>query len=414
MPFDQTSVEPKIADKLKSLLWVGIWTAAGAVLGTALAYILFGLAYKGWSAPAEQFAGPKPQRSGDPIDAWAAGVIATMYAMPCLLAGFVTGAIAGFRIGRRRHQKRCRSENRSNAACRVIVLPLLVLLGTAQSADADFGLKLMTNVRIDVHLDGRSLPDGAKAALLAPSPWSTDAPVNAAERVPGLVVPWQDEEGEQWNYAAYLWGGDVQKGGVTFSGFWDYRLSDPPIQGLPKIVRLAVYDPRTERLYVTSPASPGQHLALMRAELSSSGSGILDSLLIPFWQRLDFWKAMLITLMVECFIVIWVVCVSRTTDDGQATGRAYRKTRLIRVCLLVNLLTLPLVWFFGGEFIFRFGFWWGTATFLGLEAMAFLIEAVFYRGVLTTSDRTSRLPWSIALRASLLANLTTFLLGFVL
>jgi hypothetical protein len=294
------------------------------------------------------------------------------------------------------------------------VLPLLSLLWTSQSACADFGLKLMTNVRVDIKLDGQTLPDGATAALLAPSPWSTGGPANAAARVPKLVVPWHDDTGEPWSYAGYLWGGNVQRGSVTFSGFRDYELRQPPIQGLPSIVRLAVYDPQTERLFVTAPARPGQHLALMHAELSSDGSGNLASIPIPFWQRLDFWKAMLITLIVECLIVVWVFRASQKTDGAPTADHSYRRTRIIRTCLLANLFTLPLVWFFGGEFLFRFGFWWGTAAFLGLEALAFLIEAVFYGRILNVFSRTSRLPWSIAVRASLLANLTTFLLGFVL
>ena len=303
----------------------------------------------------------------------------------------------------------------STTVCRVLaVLPVLSLLWTAQSASADFGPKLMSRVRIAVQLDGHPLPDGTTAALLAPSPWSSGGPANAAARVPELVVPWTDDSGKQWNYAGYLWGGKFNDGAVTFHGFMDYEFRQPPIQGLPSIVRLAVYDPQTERLYVTDPASPGQYFALMRAEFSSDGLRDLTSVPIPFWHRLDFWKALLITLIVECLIVVRVVRSRDEPDGDQNAEPARRKTRLIRVCLLVNLLTLPLVWFFGGEFLYQFGFWLGTAAFLGLEVMAFVIEAIFYSGVLTASSKTSRLPWPIALQASLFANLTTFLLGFVL
>ena len=90
-----------IAGKVKSWLWIAIWTFVGAVVGTVLAYILFGIAYTGWGVLMEQFATPKPERTGDPIDTWAVGIVGMMMARPVVLAGFITGAVAGFRFGRR-------------------------------------------------------------------------------------------------------------------------------------------------------------------------------------------------------------------------------------------------------------------------------------------------------------------------
>lgn len=295
-----------------------------------------------------------------------------------------------------------------------LVMTGLNILGDIQSAFADFGPKPITRVRIAVQLDGRPLPDDATAALLSPAPQAGDGPSNASKRVPGLVVPWKDDSGQEWNYAGYLWGGKFEDGSVTFHGFMDFKFYETAPQGLPSLVRLAVYDPLTRRLHVTPPARPGQHLALMQARLHSDREGELTSIPIPFWQQLDFWKALLITLIVECVIVVRIVRNSPRPTGNNISERPRRAARLIRVCVLVNLLTLPLVWFFGGEFLYQFGFWLGTLIFLGLELMAFLTEAVFYRGIFSFYRRDSRLPWPVTIRASLFANLTTFLLGFVL
>lgn len=296
----------------------------------------------------------------------------------------------------------------------LFVTSWILLLSNAATARADFGPKLITRVRITAQLNGRPLPDNATAALLSPAPQAGDGPANASKRVPGLVVPWKDDSGQEWNYAGYLWGGKFEDGAVTFQGFMDYKFHKTAPRGLPSLVRLVVYDPRTERLYVTAPASPGQHLALMQARLRSDGEGELTSIPIPFWQQLDFWKALLITLIVECVIVVRIVRNSPQPEGDNISDRPRRASRLIRVCVLINLLTLPLVWFFGGELLYQFGFWVGTLAFLGLELMAFLTEAVFYRGVFSFYRKESRLPWPVAMRASLLANLTTLLLGFVL
>jgi hypothetical protein len=101
-----TDTHVSIAEMLKSWLWVAAWTIAGAVAGTVLAYLLFGLAYTGWDAVTERLAGPKPERSGDPIDAWAIGIVGIMLAIPVVLLGMIGGAVAGFRFGRYRQPKK--------------------------------------------------------------------------------------------------------------------------------------------------------------------------------------------------------------------------------------------------------------------------------------------------------------------
>jgi hypothetical protein len=97
------SGDAPFARKVKSWLWIAIWTFVGAVVGTVLAYILFGIAYTGWGVLMEKFATPGPARTGDPIDTWAVGIVGMMMALPVVLAGFIGGAVVGFRFGRRRH-----------------------------------------------------------------------------------------------------------------------------------------------------------------------------------------------------------------------------------------------------------------------------------------------------------------------
>lgn len=277
------------------------------------------------------------------------------------------------------------------------------LVCSAGAARADFGPKLIERVRADVRLDGRPVSDQATAALLAPVEEAGEGPANAAKTVPTLMLPYVDHDGNRWNYAEYLWGGDIQNGTVTFKGFM-YMPG-----GLPSVVRLAVYDPPSDRLYVTDVAQPGEYLALMRADLKANGTGTLRSLPIPFWQRMEFWKALLITLLVECGIVLLLVSRQPAAPLGESENRSPSRPRVVRVCVLANLVTLPLVWLFAGEALFLYGFWLGAAAVLALECAAVLVEAVAYRGI-----RHVRIPWKTAFRASLLANLSTFLLGFVL
>ena len=94
------------AENVKSWLWIAVWTIVGAVVGTVLAYILFGLVWTNWDAITGEVATPTRKRSGDPIDQWAKGMVAMMYAFPVILAGLGAGGIMGFRLGHRQHYRR--------------------------------------------------------------------------------------------------------------------------------------------------------------------------------------------------------------------------------------------------------------------------------------------------------------------
>lgn len=115
MTSKQTSAPLPAAQIVKSWLWVAVWAIVGAVVGTGLTYILFGLVWTNWDVITGAIATPTPKRSGDPIDNWAKGYLAMMIAVPVVLAGFGAGTIAGFRLGYRRHQARtdCFTEYRT-------------------------------------------------------------------------------------------------------------------------------------------------------------------------------------------------------------------------------------------------------------------------------------------------------------
>lgn len=278
---------------------------------------------------------------------------------------------------------------------------VIVLIVIGAEAHADFGPKLVQMIRIDVRLEGEPVSNKATGVLLAPASEGGFAPLNAAKEASGLDIPYKDETGRNWNYAAYLWGGKFENGTVNFKGF-EYDNG-----GMPSRVRLAVYDSESEKLYVTEIARPGALLCLMQADLDSDGTGTLKVLAIPFWRRFDFWKALLITIVVECLIVGRIGHQVRQSKQQHQENRKSSLGKLIILCVLVNIFTLPLVWFFGGHYLFTLGRTWGIAAFLGFEVAAFLIEG-------TTYWRSGKLSPVRAYQAAFIANGVSFALGFVL
>ena len=282
--------------------------------------------------------------------------------------------------------------------CAAIACAVFLLMGS--NVHADFGPKLIEQVRIDVSLDGRPISGDAIGVLLVPAEEGGSAPQNAAKRGPGLAIPYLDSDGRKWLYGGYLWGGRFKDGAIEFRGFSE------GIGRMPSSVRLAVVLPEGGQQLVTNAVRPSQHLALLRAELSTTGDARLQSVPTPLWGRLDFFKALLITLLIECVLVGYIATRRPTNSPFAKKSRKADAAWVVAVCFIVNFFSLPVLWFVTGHFFFVLGFTKGLQIFLCLEVAVLLAESVAY-GLLT------KLGWKTAFLAALIANVTTCLLGFV-
>lgn len=283
--------------------------------------------------------------------------------------------------------------------CAISACILVIFLAT--SVRADFGPKPIHQVRVDVTLDGQPIGDHATGVLLVPIAESEAVPTNAAKKGPGLEIPYVDSEGQKWSYGGNLWGGRFKDGAVDFSGF--YMLAG----GMPSRVRLAVVLPQSGQQFVTNAVSPARHYAILRAELSTEGSAELRRVATPIWERLDFLKALLITLLVECLLVAVIVVRGRPKTDHTGQAKRVSIRRVVFVCIIVNFLTLPVVWLVTGHYLYECGLPVGLVVFAGMEIAVYVAEGTAY-GLLT------RTGWRTAFLATLIANLTTCMLGFVL
>ncbi len=283
--------------------------------------------------------------------------------------------------------------------CAIIACGLVAFLAT--NGRADFGPKLIHQVRVDVLLDGQSIGDGAIGVLLVPASEGESAPANAAKSAPGFEIPYVDREGRKWSYGGYLWGGRFRNGAVNFRGFV------AGAGGMPSRVRLAVFLPESGQQFVTNVVRPGRHLAILHAELSTEGVAELHHVPTPLWGRLDFLKGLMITLIVECLFVTVISARARPKTPDASRAKAKSMRRVVFVCVLVNFLTLPIVWFVTGHYLFVSGLTTGMQVFAVLEIAVFVVEGTAY-GLLT------RVGWRTGFLAALIANLTSCILGFVL
>ena len=251
-----------------------------------------------------------------------------------------------------------------------------------------------------MRLDGKPIGDEAIGVLLVPAKEGEAAPGNAAREAPGLLIPYVDDVGREWSYGGYLWGGSFRGGAVDFHGFV------LGAGGMPSQVRLAVILPGSEKQFVTNAVQPSVHYAIFDAELSTNGRAVLRSVPTPLWGRLDFFKALMITLLIECILVRAIAMrgtvKSRFAENNRKVGTAW----IVAVCVIVNILSLPVLWIVTGHYLFILGFTYGVLIFVFLEVVILLAEGAAY-GLMT------RLSWRTAFRAALSANVTTCLLGFV-
>jgi hypothetical protein len=206
-----------------------------------------------------------------------------------------------------------------------------------------------------------------------------------------LDKPWVDSYG-RWGYAVQSGDSTGSVGRAWFGNFY---------QGVPSEVRLAVYLPSRQKLFVTEPAKTHPFLRTYRADLHADGTGTLQlnerghAVADAFvgLERMGFVGAVLLTLVLEGIVV---AVMSR---------RHPRPGRMLLVCLVANLITLPVLWVVTVLGFWTYDFYWGgLLIFLAAEAAAALVESLAYVW-------PGRSPWRPALRIGLLANALSMCAG---
>jgi hypothetical protein len=268
-----------------------------------------------------------------------------------------------------------------------LVAALLAALLAPLPVFADMGPK--PSVVVTVTYQGRPVPDATFQAQMLEC---FAAGANSSERQKPLLglekFDLRDPSGCTWQAGRTLiWGGDCVQGSCEF-GYM-----------LPSRFRLAVLLPSQGRLFVSNAVERSGLRADFAADLAADGSATLTPRASPLlerdWTMEGVGLAILLTLAAELAIVLAFVRV---------TKRPLR--RLFIACLIGNLVSVPLVWFFAG-FFYIFGA--AALGFIGLgiaEVVAWLGEAIFYAWF-------GRLRVSRALLLSLVANLASFGIGLL-
>lgn len=263
----------------------------------------------------------------------------------------------------------------------VSIVTLLILTSAATPALADVGPKIGGFVVVTVTVDGQPLEEkDAVGTLLSLSPKFSDHP----QHVPVL----DDPSGGKWMQAGNLWGGKNENGTFRFHGFM-------PVGGIPDQVRVAVYIPSHDKVFVTDISPTRPHLVRMTADLHADGTGTLKLDWPSLWQELPFWQALGVTLFVE-LLVVFLFCRKKNVAIA----------RPLRVVIWVNFLTLPVVWLFLIGSQLTLGTLTGVAAFVVVELLAVLFEGGMYRW-------RGKMEWKSAMTVSLIANGMSALLGLV-
>jgi hypothetical protein len=260
----------------------------------------------------------------------------------------------------------------------------MILAFTAAPAMADVGPKIGGFVVVTVTVDGKPLEDkDAVGTLLSLSPQFSDHP----SHLPIL----DDPSGLKWMQAGNLWGGKNEEGRFRFHGFM-------PVGGIPDQVRVAVYLPSQEKVFITDVSPTRPHLVRMTADLHSDGTGTLKLDWPSLWQELPFLQALGITLAVE-LVIVFVFVYRRRKELSLA--------RPLRVGIWANILSLPVVWLVLIMSQLTLGTVIGVFVFVGIELLAALFEGMMFvwRGKMT---------WRSAMAMSFTANALSAIVGLVL
>jgi hypothetical protein len=224
-----------------------------------------------------------------------------------------------------------------------LVAGWLLLGGPLSSVRADIGPRLEEpRIRIRVLRAGEPLSASAQFVLLAPSKGKEKPQWKGIQRVEEPMkkaleprsLP--DSEGGYWGPAFCHNRTPSGFNGVQFNYFR---------AGYPPRVRLAVYLPSDNKLFITEEAHTGHYITDLKADLAEDGSGtlvdsspgMLGTVLGILGENLGaLGQALLLTIVIELAVLALCARIARQWD---------RMGRLVGLCVLGNLLTVPAVWF---------------------------------------------------------------------
>ena len=219
-----------------------------------------------------------------------------------------------------------------------------------------------------------------------------------AAEVPGLELALPPSEAAgTWSYASYRWGGKGRNGQVEFKGF---------VNGLPNRLRVAVFLPSGEQVFITNEAETHPLLNRFHVNLSADGTATLARDQTGRWladglvglARQGMLRALAITLVIEWLVVVLVLL---------GLNKRQLIVRMVATCLGVNLVTLPALWVACLIGYWMLGLWVGSVVLVFLEVFVFLVEGSAYAVV-------GRLGWKWGLAVAFMANALSFLLGLII
>jgi hypothetical protein len=288
---------------------------------------------------------------------------------------------------------------------RFAVSALLLLGAPLASVRGDGGPSLEDpRIRIRVLRGGKPLSASVQFVLLVPQgqgaptewrgPQHAEAPMRKALQERSLP----DANGGSWGPALARGTAREDLGGVLFNSF---RF------GFPARVRLAVYFPDEDRLFITNEAATRHYITDLTADLSEDGGGTLvDStrgslavVLGVLGENVSgMGIALLLTVVLE--LAVLAACVAIARQWGKIR-------RLALLCALGNLITLPVVWFLAIYGKVEFDMNRALVVFVCAELAAVCFEGLLYA-------KAGGVRFGPALLWSFLANVASFLVGCVL
>jgi hypothetical protein len=258
---------------------------------------------------------------------------------------------------------------------RIAVFALSGLFCSMSLAHADMGPSFgpRGDVKITVHFEGARPEGDFRTVLLSPvSPGASNDLKPDKEPIPGLDRRLNAESGvDQWIYCRGYSGPDM----VTGTAVHFRRVTSGDYSGFPRRIRLAVYFPLQEKLFLTAPIETSRRDANNQflAELTADGTGTLSHSPNVNWIEeydvLPMAAALAVTLIIELSIVaLWMAFTKKRATIA----------RVLLVAFVGNLVTDPLVWLaaLAGKVYFDLN---AAALIYSLaEIAAFLVEGLLY------------------------------------